>query len=237
MQRLSNFSIETDSVVLLHFQDGQEQRVPVSQLPQHLYDSDLKRVNAAMRLRHDFIRTHLPKMGLMVLVILGLAAVVVGGQRAVAQFLHSPANVIPVPPHDTIAHMAAPSTPGISSVPNATTKDRLAPTPTPPSHHALADIAHKQAVVSAIAHKNQLVNGLSVPGVGDISVSASLPALSLPGNGTDIKALPVVGDQALPVLGQNKDQTPVVTPTPETPTIVPATNSDPTPPAPSPVTN
>ncbi len=199
----------------------------MSQLPKHLFEPDLKRVHAAMRLRHDFIKTHLPKMGLILLAVLGTAAVIVGGQKAVAHFLNGPDAPSSTPPRDAITHMAAPSTPAISSPPSTTAKDRVALTAGP--LQVPGESTHNKVSSTAPVRKVQSNPNLNLPVVGDVTVTATHPALNLPTIGVDVKAMFVSGELSLPVLNQVKDQTTVVTPDLPTPKITPQVDSKETP--------
>jgi hypothetical protein len=93
MSHLENFSIETDNVVLLQFKDGQTKRVAVWQLSRHLLARDLQRVRAAMKLRQDFLRDHMPKSGLIITLAAGLVAVAWGGGAFTSELLRSPAPI------------------------------------------------------------------------------------------------------------------------------------------------
>lgn len=144
MSQLSNFSIETDHTILLQFKNGQERRVPVSQLARHLAGPDLSRVSEALKLRRDFIRMHIPKAGLMlVLAASTIAALLITqGARVATQIIQRGATFAPVPAHDTVATpQPVPTdvpvnTPGINGAPAeidqpAVPAPVFAPQPTP----------------------------------------------------------------------------------------------------------
>ncbi len=126
MQRLINFSVETDNVVWLQFHNGHEQRVPVGSLAQHLLEPDLKRVRAALKLRRDFIKTHAPKAGLLFVAALGLAALWLTGHRAVAQLFTPAPTPSAAPLHENIAGLAP--SPSVTVTPVAAVAVRRAPT-------------------------------------------------------------------------------------------------------------
>jgi hypothetical protein len=123
-QHLANFSVETDELVLLEFSDGQEQRVRVRQLDQVLTSADLKRVNAALKLRHEFLKTHLPKASLAVLLVGGLLALLLTNQRAVARLMNPGALPGTTVSHDELAGTLAPRLPE-SPVPLVAMRPRL----------------------------------------------------------------------------------------------------------------
>ncbi|MDF2461015.1 MAG: hypothetical protein K0S68_418 [Candidatus Saccharibacteria bacterium] len=100
MSELANYSIETDHTVLLAYADGRRLRVPIGQLPHHLAKPDLERVRASLRLRRDFIRTHMPKAALLLLGI-GLVSLLSVGGKAVADMFNVP-QPNPIPPKSEI---------------------------------------------------------------------------------------------------------------------------------------
>lgn len=57
---LTNFSIETDSIVQLWFCDGTSKRVSTSELQKHLEQPDVRRVEEALKLRHSYFKRVLP---------------------------------------------------------------------------------------------------------------------------------------------------------------------------------
>lgn len=81
MGDLVNYSVETDEVVLLIFRDGTRMRVPTNRLEQYLRPRDAARVGSAVKLRHAFLRHHMPK------VAVALAA---GGMVAMFTFATKP---------------------------------------------------------------------------------------------------------------------------------------------------
>jgi hypothetical protein len=84
MNELADFSVETDTTVLLEFRDGTRLRTPVKRLPLHLVGKDLDRVRAAVKLRKVFLRDHLPKEGLAIALAVILCAVGIAGTNRLA---------------------------------------------------------------------------------------------------------------------------------------------------------
>lgn len=82
--RLLNYSIETDHLILLHFSDGQSHRVSFDQISDHLVGPDLVKVKRAMKLRRDFFRHNNLPGALATLLAIGLAVVVAVDYRDVA---------------------------------------------------------------------------------------------------------------------------------------------------------
>jgi cytoskeletal protein RodZ len=97
MSELANYSIETDHIVLLAFRDGRRLRVPVGQLAHHLSPPDLEKVRAALKLRRDFIRRHMPKVVLALAAAGGLIAALAVGGHAVAGLWQKSHPVNPSP--------------------------------------------------------------------------------------------------------------------------------------------
>ncbi len=106
MQRLADFSIETENTVLLQFAGGGQQRVAVGQLEHYLPSDDLRRVYKALRLRKQFLSRHMPRLGALVLLAGGVMAfLVLGGGQAVANLLHRDPAAVPAPTPVTPVHM------------------------------------------------------------------------------------------------------------------------------------
>jgi hypothetical protein len=117
MRELDNYSIETDHTVLLSFKDGRSIRVPIDQLANYLAQSDLRRVQASMKLRQDFVRQHMPKVALA-LAAGGFLALFMAGGRSVAHLLQSPSPAESTPPSTGIVRsLDPPPTPSLSPVP------------------------------------------------------------------------------------------------------------------------
>jgi len=161
MSELANYSIETDHTVLLAFKDGRRMRVPIGQLNHHLAPPDLEKVRAAIKLRRDFIRRHMPKVALLVAAT-GLVGLLTVGGRVVAEFMNR--NPIPAPDNTGISRNMPIDTPAASPNPgghpevkgeSAIAAASPAPTITPstklgkrrgrnlPHHNAVADSAPK----------------------------------------------------------------------------------------------
>lgn len=66
-QGLHDFRIENDSVVLLSFADGTRQRVAPKDLDCYLTADEVNKVQAAMRLRKQFMRRVLPPTAMIIL--------------------------------------------------------------------------------------------------------------------------------------------------------------------------
>jgi hypothetical protein len=113
MSELANYSIETDHTVLLAFKDGRRLRVPFGQLAHHLMPPDLDKVRAAIKLRREFIRRHMPKAAL-VLMAGGLIALLVAGGQAVANYISPHGPVPPPPDHSSIVRSQVLPTPAVS---------------------------------------------------------------------------------------------------------------------------
>jgi len=192
----------------------------VGQLPDHLGGADLARVRAALKLRHEFIRTHLPRVGLILLAALGLAALVTGGGKAVAQLLHGGIAPVPAPAHDDIAHIVTPRTPRITPVPARPIKDPLAQVPSArqPGGQSHADSTQLASPQQTTIRKNPGVLGgdshaivqLTLPIVGGLVVTNPLPLADKP----EVTPLPTATETPLPFATQVPEPAPVVTPVP-----------------------
>lgn len=76
---LTNFSIETDSIVQLWFCDGTSKRVSTSELKKHLEQPDVRRIEDALKLRHSYFKRVLPPwmvLGLGLAISIGVYDVV-----------------------------------------------------------------------------------------------------------------------------------------------------------------
>lgn len=82
MTELANYSIETDSTVLLSFRDGKRLRVRLDQVQKYVSPLDAERIRAATRLRQDFIRQHMPKA--VFAMAAGMLGLVVAGNQVMA---------------------------------------------------------------------------------------------------------------------------------------------------------
>jgi hypothetical protein len=115
MEELETYSIETDHTVLLSFRNGRKRRVAVERLPQYLRSQDLHIVERAMKLRRDFIRSHMPKAALLLLAAGLLTLLAVNSRSLVARlFGHSS-----VPGSSTIVHSQLPPAPGTQPAPSS----------------------------------------------------------------------------------------------------------------------
>ena len=86
---LASYSIETDSVVLLNYNDGSSKRVRLSRLPAGLTDEDKAKIRRAVQLRHDFIRRNLGSVSKLLAVALAVLIVGYGTAKAVQAVEHS----------------------------------------------------------------------------------------------------------------------------------------------------
>jgi hypothetical protein len=147
MQELDDFSIETDNIILLQYKDGARQRVQVKELSQHLSKRDLQKVNAALKLRRSFIKTHMPRMGALLVMTGLLAAVMITGGPVVSHWLVRPGAPQSVTaPGDTVkaGSLAAPSP--VSTPPaNETAAPAATPLATTPSPAPVATTAPAKA--------------------------------------------------------------------------------------------
>lgn len=114
MPKLRSYSIETDNTVLLQFDEGGEQRVPVGQLRNFVRGEDLRTIQGALRIRRTFLQRHLPKFAI---------AIAAGGLISVTAMTHQ--NVI----NRLMQHSPQPNT--IHHHPRLTTEAKLLPSPTP----------------------------------------------------------------------------------------------------------
>lgn len=115
MSELANYSIETDRLIFLAFQDGSSLRVPVSQLPRYLTARDLQKVRRAIKLRRDFFRQHMPR-ALVVVAVLGALSLLATGTAVVAWLMQRD-DEIPAQPnnHTEVARTIDDSSPAASS--------------------------------------------------------------------------------------------------------------------------
>lgn len=151
MGELENYSIETDHTVLLAFRDGRRLRVPVDRLPGYLKPRDLAKVRAALKLRRDFIRKHMPKTAL-VLAAGGLVALFAVSGRIVATALEPHGTAPATTDHTAIVrNVPLPEPPEPQTLtPSSAPQPITAATPAPRAHHAVAKTKHASAVIKAI---------------------------------------------------------------------------------------
>jgi hypothetical protein len=137
MSELTNYSIETDQTVLLHFTDGKRRRVAFDQLHEHLKPDDLQRVTAAIKLRRNFIRNHMPKT-LALFAAVGLGALFITTEQTVASMIaHHPTATVPdqaglltrVTPTPSPSAASASPAPSVSPVSGAVAGAASSPTP------------------------------------------------------------------------------------------------------------
>ncbi len=200
MGDLANYSIETDRLVWLAFKDGRNFRVPVNHLAKYLSPRDLQRVRRAIKMRHDFLRHHMPGT-LLVLLGLGLAvlALAAGGGQVVAHIFHQPTPAAPPPPRTEIVRNVNPENTKASPLPS--------PLVSPPAERAVAASVRpapgrSKPAASRIAHP-QVIPAVAVKAdLGPVSVAVT-PIATPPGNQT---ADPVPSPSPVP--------TPVPEPTP-----------------------
>lgn len=124
-RKLLNYSIETDHLVLLHFSDGESQRVAFDQIADHLTGADLVKVNRAIKLRKDFFRHNNLPGSLAVAVAVGLAVVLVADYHGVAGLWKRSQPVDSAPA--AASHAQAISTPEITVTPPPTPTPSLTP--------------------------------------------------------------------------------------------------------------
>lgn len=141
MSELANYSIETDHTVLLLFKDGRKLRVPMAQLPRHLTPRDLAKIRSAIKLRQDFIRQHMPKASVILIVAAGLLAIMLAGSRAVATLLHRPSSLPPSGPSDNTGIVRSVEAPSPSASPSV----QPAPANVAPSRPATTATRHRIA--------------------------------------------------------------------------------------------
>lgn len=153
MSELANYSVETDEVVLLIFQDGSRRRVAANQLDQYLEPFDAARVGAALKLRHRFLRLHMPKavvafvagsaIAMLALASKPLATLWVGDARSATE---TPRPGTTELVHNTETATKAKPTTAPSSKITSTPKPSISqPTPSPsPAPHSgiLASVVH-----------------------------------------------------------------------------------------------
>jgi hypothetical protein len=91
MGKLSNYSIESDEVVLLQFSDGQNHRAQVKELPKLLGKEDLRKIQSALKLRANYINKHLPnwlKVVILIVLVGPFSGEVTKAARVVEQYVH-----------------------------------------------------------------------------------------------------------------------------------------------------
>jgi len=139
MPKLTNFSIETDHTVLLQFNDGRELRVPLTRIKEHLGANDLNRISAAVQLRRNFIRNHMPKVSVVVIVAAASLATLLAttSTRALTLLLPRATVLEALPAHDQQPRLELPRpNPGIGGIAGHNTADTpalaaIAATPLP----------------------------------------------------------------------------------------------------------
>jgi hypothetical protein len=98
MSQLSNYSVETDQLILLSFEDGRSLRVPISQLPKYLKGRDLQRVRRAINMRRAFFRQNMPPTIIVLIATLVVAALAAAGEHTLAAIFSgasSPGSQLP----------------------------------------------------------------------------------------------------------------------------------------------
>jgi hypothetical protein len=88
---LSDFSIESENIVILSFFDGSCRRVKHSDLPKHLNNEDLVKVENAIRMRKNFIEKVLPP-GAAIILIAATAILSVYDFQRFAQIIDQETN-------------------------------------------------------------------------------------------------------------------------------------------------
>ncbi|MBW4062028.1 hypothetical protein HJC99_05650 [Candidatus Saccharibacteria bacterium] len=97
MSELADFSIETETTVLLVYNDGTRLRVPTRRLSKYLDGVELTRVRHALKLRREFWRQHLPKGSLAVGLAAALLAIGMAGTTKLAHQNAKPTSPAPAP--------------------------------------------------------------------------------------------------------------------------------------------
>jgi hypothetical protein len=133
MKELATYSIETDHVVLLAFRDGERRRVGVKKLAKYLGPADLAQVEAALHLRHSFIKSHMPKM-VLTMAAGGLVALLAITGRPLANLWAPETDAPQTPPGTAVVRSLAEPTPSpvpTSPVPTVSPPATLQPIPKP----------------------------------------------------------------------------------------------------------
>jgi hypothetical protein len=209
MRELDNYSIETDHTVLLAFKDGRTIRVPIGQLAHHLTPADLKRIQAAMKLRRDFVRQHMPKVALA-LAAGGFLALFMAGGRTVAHLLQPPTPVESTPPSTSIVRsLDPPPTPSLSPAPQPTPGGTTV-TANPSKAKRLAK--RRPATARIAAHTTVLPAPTTLGGL----------LTGLPANPVALLPAPPIGNSSGPALTPDQPST-TPSPSPEAPAPSPST--------------
>jgi hypothetical protein len=164
MSQLSNYSVETDQLILLSFEDGRSLRVPISQLPKYLKGRDLQRVRRAINMRRAFFRQNMPPTIIVLIATLVVAALAAAGEHTLAAIFSgasSPGSQLP-----GAVHMVQ-SAPATSLVITVQTQPALA---SPAKKLARKIAAPAASVISA---------QLPVPTLAPAEIIKSLPAVSV----------------------------------------------------------
>lgn len=201
MRELETYSIETDQVVLLVFTDGRRQRVRVSQLMYHLSPSDLKQVEAGLKLRRHFLRSHMPKAAL---------ALAAGG--ALSWFVISGRPLAGLTPQEALPVEARPDA---TKVTRLIQQQPVSPAPVPSSSPPLAPtpaIAVKPSARQVAARKAKPTPKPAPKSVERLVLPT--PTIKLP----EVAIAPTPLPTALPgpgdVLGESTGPAPTPTPAP-----------------------
>jgi hypothetical protein len=163
MQKMSDFSIETDDTVLVSFQDGSQQRLAVKQLARLLRPMDASRIRRALKLRRNFLRQHMPRM-------------IVGGVVAGALLLG-----LSLPDNAPMSQLVHPDTPKPHH-PHQAKPAAYLPTPTPPDTAQVeAAGTARQVTVDASAATSTAVAAPAVaaasPAVSQATATVQVPAI------------------------------------------------------------
>ncbi|MDB5178525.1 MAG: hypothetical protein JWN01_468 [Patescibacteria group bacterium] len=203
MSELANYSIETDQTVLLSFTDGRRLRVPMDQLRRYLAPHDLQKITSAIKLRQEFLRRHMPR-AVIILIVGGVMALLFAGGRAVAHLWRPPWSVAPAPASSTVVRSLNPPSPTLSPAPapSAEGSTTVAAAPLKPALRPRRPVANRPALKPAPLIPPVVSNALPVP--SPLPLPIVLPDAPVPTPNVGLPApspLPVPTPPAGQVLG------------------------------------
>ena len=163
MSELANYSIETDSLILLAFKDGKSLRVPVGQLPHYLAPRDLQRVRRAIQLRRDFFRQHMPRT-LIIVLALGALAFAATGSVAIAYLVDRWSAPDPTPSKTEIVRNVGEATANPPPAPAVAGGAAAAPSPRAVASHVRPAPTPKPARSAGVTRPAVAVTPYAEPG-------------------------------------------------------------------------
>ena len=164
MSALANYSIETDSMVLLQFRDGSHLRVELAKIGTILTPAEAEQVNKSVALRTRFIEASLPVWARMVLMTIGLAGLTFGSVKAAQRIWQ---QIHPVPqvqqsaePERSARAVVAPAKAQSEPTPQPAAAVSLPAAPSASALPSLGSSSQQSAVSPVVEPAKNLINQL-----------------------------------------------------------------------------